>query len=56
MTLDVKRQGSGGGAVSAGPELLSLSVFIPIDHPIAKGSTVKAYESIAQLWQHVTPA
>lgn len=45
----VKRK-SGGGAVIAGEELLSVSVFLPANHPISKNSTIAAYEWICELW------
>lgn len=48
----VKRK-SGGGAVLAGPELLSVSVFLPPDHAISKGSAVAAYQWIGNVWKQV---
>jgi len=51
--VELVRRKSGGGAVMAGAEMLSVSVFVPSDHPISKGSTVKAYHWMGELWQKV---
>lgn len=51
--VELVRRKSGGGAVMAGAEMLSVSVFLPRHHPISKGSTVKAYHWIGALWQKV---
>jgi len=51
--VELVRRKSGGGAVMAGAEMLSVSVFLPRHHPISTGSTVKAYHWIGELWQKV---
>jgi len=50
-SLPYLRRGSGGGAVLAGPWMLSTSIFIPNGHPIAKGNIVKAFSWLEQIWQ-----
>ncbi len=45
------RRGSGGGAVLAGPWMLSVSIFIPNRHAIAKGNIVNAFSWLEQIWQ-----
>ncbi len=51
--LPLIRRRSGGGAVMAGPEMLSLSVFLPAQHAIARGGPVAAYHWLGQLWRDV---
>lgn len=50
-SLPLLRRGSGGGAVLAGPWMLSTSIFIPNGHAIAKGNIVKAFSWLEQIWQ-----
>jgi len=45
------RRGSGGGAVLAGPWMLSVSIFIPNSHPIVKSNIVKAFSWLEQIWE-----
>ncbi|WP_421866109.1 lipoate--protein ligase family protein [Motiliproteus sp.] len=48
--LPIIRRGSGGGAVLAGPWMLSLSVFIPTDHPLAQLDLIKIFSWYEQIW------
>ncbi|WP_133297418.1 lipoate--protein ligase family protein [Motiliproteus coralliicola] len=48
--LPIIRRGSGGGAVLAGPWMLSLSFFIPITHPLAELDLIKIFGWFEQVW------
>jgi lipoate-protein ligase A len=50
------RRKSGGGAVMAGPEMLSLSVFLPPQHAISRASAVVAYNWLGGVWREVLAA
>ncbi len=47
------RRKSGGGAVLVGPWMLSVTIFIPYDHYIAKGSITKIFSWLEQNWLKV---
>lgn len=51
--LPLVRRKSGGGAVMAGPEMLSLSVFLPHQHPISRANAVVAYNWLGDVWREV---
>lgn len=51
--LPLVRRKSGGGAVMAGPEMLSLSVFLPPQHAISRASAVVAYNWLGGIWRKV---
>ena len=48
--LPIMRRGSGGGAVLAGPWMLSVTLFIPADHPVGKLDIIKIFNWFEQLW------
>jgi lipoate-protein ligase A len=45
-SVEVVARKAGGGAVLAGPWMLSTSVALPADHPLVRGSLSRAYEWI----------
>ncbi|PLW69852.1 lipoyl protein ligase domain-containing protein [Pseudohalioglobus lutimaris] len=51
--LPMVRRKSGGGAVIAGPEMLSVSVFLPVQHRLSRCSAVAAYKWIGEFWRSV---
>lgn len=48
--LPIMRRGSGGGAVLAGPWMLSVTVFIPAEHPVGKLDIIKIFSWLEQVW------
>lgn len=48
--LPLLRRRSGGGAVLAGPWMLSVTVFIPTDHPVAKQNIIEIFSWLEQIW------
>ncbi|MBN0988129.1 lipoyl protein ligase domain-containing protein [Amphritea pacifica] len=44
------RRRSGGGAVLAGPWMLSVTVFIPPEHPVAKQNIIEIFSWLEQIW------
>lgn len=46
----IMRRGSGGGAVLVGPWMLSVTLFIPPDHPIAEQNIIEIFSWFEQLW------
>ncbi|WP_428033086.1 lipoate--protein ligase family protein [Amphritea sp.] len=48
--LPLLRRRSGGGAVLAGPWMLSVTVFIPPDHPVAKHNIIEIFSWLEQIW------
>lgn len=48
--LPIMRRGSGGGAVLAGPWMLSFTLFIPADHPIAELNIIDIFGWFEQIW------
>ncbi len=48
--LPLLRRRSGGGAVLAGPWMLSVTVFIPPDHPVAKQNIIEIFSWLEQIW------
>ncbi|RTE64346.1 hypothetical protein EH243_17920 [Amphritea opalescens] len=48
--LPLIRRRSGGGAVFAGPWMLSVTVFIPPDHPLAKQNIIEIFSWLEQIW------
>ncbi len=53
LTVPIVRRKSGGGAVMAGPGMLSTTVFLPPEHAISKASTVAAYVWMGAVWKNV---
>jgi len=47
------RRSSGGGAVLAGPWMLSVTLFVPYDHQIAKGNIINIFSWLEQIWLKV---
>ncbi|MCW8885651.1 MAG: hypothetical protein OQK12_10430 [Motiliproteus sp.] len=48
--LPIVRRGSGGGAVLAGPWMLSVTAFIPTDHPVGQLDIIKIFGWLEQIW------
>ncbi|MEH6473033.1 MAG: hypothetical protein V7752_17490 [Halopseudomonas sp.] len=48
--LPIIRRGSGGGAVLAGPWMLSATLFIPTEHPIGTLDLIKLFGWFEQIW------
>ncbi len=48
--LAIIRRRSGGGAVLAGPWMLSITVFIPPDHPVAQQNIIEVFSWLEQIW------
>lgn len=48
--LPIMRRGSGGGAVLAGPWMLSVTLFIPADHAIAEQNIIEIFSWFEQIW------
>ncbi len=48
--LPIMRRGSGGGAVLAGPWMLSATLFIPTEHPVGKLDLIKLFGWIERIW------
>ncbi|GGK74586.1 lipoate--protein ligase family protein [Amphritea balenae] len=48
--LPIMRRNSGGGAVLAGPWMLSISVFIPTEHLIAQQNIIQIFGWLEQIW------
>lgn len=48
--LAIIRRRSGGGAVLAGPWMLSVTVFIPPDHPVAQQNIIEIFSWLEQIW------
>lgn len=48
--LPLIRRRSGGGAVLAGPWMLSVTVFIPPEHPLAKQNIIEIFSWLEQIW------
>jgi len=48
--LPIMRRGSGGGAVLAGPWMLSFTVFIPTEHQIAELDIINIFGWLEQIW------
>ena len=46
----ILRRRSGGGAVLAGPWMLSVTVFIPPDHPVAGQNIIEIFSWLEQIW------
>lgn len=46
----ILRRRSGGGAVLAGPWMLSVTVFIPTDHPVAGQNIIEIFSWIERIW------
>ncbi|MDO6562724.1 hypothetical protein Q4488_04940 [Amphritea sp. 1_MG-2023] len=44
------RRRSGGGAVFAGPWMLSVTVFIPTEHPLAKQNIIEIFSWFEHIW------
>lgn len=47
------RRKSGGGAVLVGPWMLSVTIFIPYNHNIAKGSIINVFSWLEKNWLKV---
>ncbi len=48
--LPIMRRGSGGGAVLAGPWMLSITLFIPAEHPVGKLDIIRIFGWLEQIW------
>jgi lipoate-protein ligase A len=48
--LPLIRRRSGGGAVFAGPWMLSVTVFIPPEHPLAEQNIIEIFSWLEQIW------
>lgn len=48
--LPIMRRGSGGGAVLAGPWMLSFTVFIPTEHQIAGLDIINIFGWLERIW------
>lgn len=48
--LPIHRRKSGGGAVFAGPWMLSVTVFMPADYPQAKLDIIQSFGWLEQVW------
>ncbi|WP_432472252.1 lipoate--protein ligase family protein [Amphritea sp. HPY] len=48
--LPIMRRGSGGGAVLAGPWMLSFTVFIPTGHQVAELNLIEIFGWLEQIW------
>lgn len=48
--LAIMRRGSGGGAVLAGPWMLSATLIIPPDHPVGKLDLIQLFGWFEQVW------
>ena len=46
----IMRRGSGGGAVLVGPWMLSVTLFIPPEHPVAEQNIIEIFSWFEQLW------
>jgi lipoate-protein ligase A len=46
----IMRRRSGGGAVLAGPWMLSVTVFIPTDHPVAGQNIIEIFSWLERIW------
>lgn len=46
----ILRRRSGGGAVLAGPWMLSVTVFIPPEHPVAGQNIIEIFSWLEQIW------
>ena len=44
------RRGSGGGAVLAGPWMLSATLFIPAEHPVAALNLIELFRWLEPIW------
>lgn len=51
--LDVQQRGSGGGAVFAGPWMLSVTMFLPADHPVAELGIIDIFKWFEAAWKRV---
>ena len=48
--LPITRRRSGGGAVLAGPWMLSVTLFIPTDHPVSQQNIIEIFGWFEQIW------
>lgn len=48
--LAIERRGSGGGAVLAGPWMLSVTVLVPAEHPVGQLDIIKIFSWLEQIW------
>ncbi|MEH6650603.1 MAG: hypothetical protein V7707_11310 [Motiliproteus sp.] len=48
--LAMMRRGSGGGAVLAGPWMLSVTLFIPPEHPVGSLDLIQLFGWFEQIW------
>lgn len=48
--LPIMRRGSGGGAVLAGPWMLSMTLFIPTEHPVAALNLIELFHWLEPFW------
>jgi len=48
--LPIMRRGSGGGAVLAGPWMLSATLLIPVEHPVATLNLIELFRWLEPLW------
>lgn len=48
--LPIMRRGSGGGAVLAGPWMLSATIFIPTEHPVAALNLIELFRWLEPIW------
>ena len=49
--VDIYQRQSGGGAVLASPNLLSVSTIIPATHPLARQDLIRCFYTFGKLWQ-----
>ena len=48
--IELVRRAAGGGAVIAGPWMLSATTFVPPDHPLAQMSLPQSFDMIGSAW------
>ncbi|MEH6578761.1 MAG: hypothetical protein V7731_16995 [Amphritea sp.] len=51
LGLPIVRRGSGGGAVLAGPWMLSATLFIPVEHPVAALNIIEIFSWLEKVWK-----
>lgn len=52
-SIPVQQRGSGGGAVLAGPWMLSVTLFLPTDHPAAELGIIDIFKWFEAAWLEV---